>query len=105
MTDDEKLSMVKTMSEGVDTDETLLTYLKIAEKKILNRLYPFGGKNKTIPEKYEIMQCEIAVYLLNKRGAEGQTIHTENGISRNYESGDIAETLLAQITPIVGVMK
>lgn len=105
MTDDEKLSMVKTMSEGVDTDETLLTYLKIAEKKILNGLYPFGGENKTIPEKYEIMQCEIAVYLLNKRGAEGQTIHTENGISRNYESGDIAETLLAQITPVVGVMK
>ena len=105
MTDDEKLSMVKTMSEGVDTDETLLTYLKIAEKKILNRLYPFSGENKTIPEKYEIMQCEIAVYLLNKRGAEGQTTHTENGISRNYESGDIAETLLAQITPIVGVMK
>lgn len=105
MTDDEKLSMVKTMSEGVDTDGTLLTYLKIAEKKILNRLYPFGGENKTIPEKYEIMQCEIAVYLLNKRGAEGQTIHTENGISRNYESGDIAKTLLAQITPIVGVMK
>ena len=97
--------MVKTMSEGVDTDETLLTYLKIAEKKILNGLYPFGGENKTIPEKYEIMQCEIAVYLLNKRGAEGQTIHTENGISRNYESGDIAETLLAQITPVVGVMK
>ena len=105
MTDDEKLSMVKTMSEGVDTDETLLTYLKIAEKKILNRLYPFSCENKTIPEKYEIMQCEIAVYLLNKRGAEGQTIHTENGISRNYESGDIAETLLAQITPVVGVMK
>lgn len=105
MTDDEKLSMVKAMSEGVDTDETLLTYLKIAEKKILNRLYPFGDDKKTIPEKYEIMQCEIAVYLLNKRGAEGQTIHAENGISRSYESGDIAETLLTQITPIVGVVK
>lgn len=105
MTDSEKLSMVKAMSEGDDTDETLLAYLKIAEKKILSRLYPFGSNGKIIPEKYEIMQCEIAVYLLNKRGAEGQKIHTENGISRSYESGDIPWSLLAQITPIVGVIK
>lgn len=54
--------------------------------------------------KYDTVQVEIAAYMLNKRGAEGEIVHLENGISRHYEDGDIPPTLLRRITPMVGVM-
>lgn len=44
------------------------------------------------------------MYLLNKRGAEGQTAHSENGISRSYEDGDVPPTLLRDIVPFASVM-
>ena len=57
-----------------------------------------------VPEQYGFTQVEIAVYLLNKRGAEGQTAHSENGISRSYEDGDVPPTLLRDIVPFAAVM-
>jgi len=61
------------------------------------------GETKVVPSKYEYKQCEIAAFLLNKRGAEGQTGHNENGVSRAYEGGTIPPSMLAEITPYVGV--
>jgi hypothetical protein len=48
------------------------------------------------------LQVRVAVYLYNKIGAEGQISHSENGISRGYEPGDIPESLLKEVTPLVG---
>ena len=42
--------------------------------------------------------------MLNKRGAEGQTSHSENGISRSYENADIPESMLKSIIPFCGVL-
>lgn len=85
-------------------DETLNAYLYIAERKILSRMYPFGVPNDAaLPEKYLHLQCEIACYLLNKRGAEGQISHSENGVSRSYESASVPESMLAEVTPYCGV--
>ena len=47
---------------------------------------------------------DIDVALLNKRGAEGETAHSENGVSRSYEDGDIPPTLLRRILPMAGVI-
>ena len=58
-----------------------------------------------VPVQYEHLQLEIAIYMLNKRGAEGQTSHSENGISRSYENADIPKSMLMSITPNVGVIK
>lgn len=109
MTMTEKISQVRGMVGKVDTDadwtdNTLLTYLNIAGRKILNRAYPYNDSITEVPTRYEILQCEIATYLLNKRGAEGQTGHSENGISRSYESADVPESMLKDITPFVGVI-
>jgi len=52
-----------------------------------------------------MLQLEIATYLLNKRGAEGQTAHSENGISRSYESADVPSSMLNQIVPHCGIIK
>lgn len=104
MTQTEKLQLLKAMVGESDTEEVLLAYLNIAGRKILNRAYPFGTDETEVPVRYDFLQCEIAAYLLNKRGAEGQTGHSENGISRSYESADVPESLLGAVTPRVGVL-
>ena len=104
MTQVEKLKLLKAMVGESDTDGVLLAYLDIAGGKILNRAYPYGTDETEVPKRYEFLQCEIAAYLLNKRGAEGQTGHSENGISRSYESADVPESLLGAVTPMIGVI-
>jgi hypothetical protein len=105
MTQAEKLQLLKALVGESDTEEVLLAYLNIAGRKILNRAYPYGTDETDVPARYEFLQCEIAAYLLNKRGAEGQTGHSENGISRSYESADVPESLMSAVTPMIGVIR
>lgn len=104
MTHEEKVQLLKAMGCESETEEVLLTYLNLAGHKIINRAYPYDNDVTEVPTRYEFLQCEIAAYLLNKRGAEGQTSHSENGISRGYESADVPESLIGAVTPMVGVI-
>lgn len=45
-------------------------------------------------------QISIAIEIYNKRGAEGQVGHSENGLGRSYEKGDISDTVINKITPV-----
>lgn len=102
MTYEEKLS---TLAEMVSPDadvkpESFPVYLAMAAEKILNRCYPFGYDDETpVPTRYGLIQCKIATYFIHKRGADGQTSHSENGVSRGYDSGDVPESMLQEITP------
>lgn len=99
----DKVTMVKVMCS--EADETIINaYLDIAAQKVLARAYPFDYSITEVPPRYKLLQCEIAAYLINKRGAEGQTGHSENGISRTYGSADVPESLLSAITPMCGVI-
>lgn len=100
----EKLTMLRAMVGDGDSDEVLLTYLTLAGRKIINRAYPYDNDVDIVPRRYGYLQCEIAAYMLNKRGAEGETSHSENGVSRGYESADVPESLMGQIVPFCGVM-
>lgn len=108
MTEIEKLSMLRVMvgqpNEGDWSDEVLTSYLAIAGRKIINRAYPYDDTVTEVPRRYGYLQCDIATYLLNKRGAEGQTAHSENGISRSFESADVPESMLKEVVPHVGVL-
>lgn len=108
MTDVEKLSMLRVMvgqpNEGDWADDVLISYLAIAGRKIINRAYPYDDTVTEVPRRYAYLQCEIANYLLNKRGAEGQTSHSENGINRSYESADVPASMLSEIIPFCGVL-
>lgn len=90
--------------DDVAKDKLLQFYLDVAKTKILERLYPLDDKKTELPDKYLLRQIEIAVYLYNKQGAEGQIVHGENGIMRTYESSDVPESLMRGITPFVGVV-
>jgi hypothetical protein len=109
MTEVEKLSLLRAMVGTPNTDENwsddvLISYLNIAGRKIINRAYPYDDTIGEVPRRYGYLQCEIANYLLNKRGAEGQIAHSENGVSRSYESADVPEAMLSEVIPHVGVL-
>ena len=103
MTNEDKLSMLKSMTG--ETDQAVLsTYLSLAKGVVISKAYPYGTGEEEIPTPYHTVHVEIAAFMLNKRGAEGEVSHSENGISRSYEDGDIPPTLLRRITPMAGVM-
>lgn len=91
MTDAEKIAMVSAMSDETDTS-VVSAYLYLAGQKILR--IACKPDVTEVPEKYDGLHVEAAVYLLNKRGGEGETQHSENGISRTYESADLPDSLL-----------
>lgn len=99
----EKIEMVKAMTGETD-ENTVSAYLELAGNKVCRKAFPFDPTVMDVPEQYGLTQVEIAVYLLNKRGAEGETNHSENGISRSYEDGDVPPSLMRQIVPMAGVM-
>lgn len=103
MTDAEKLTMVQAMT-GEEDDEVISAYLYMAGRKICSLAYPFEDVSE-VPARYEHIQIDAAVYLLNKRGAEGETSHSENGISRSYENADLPESMLRSIAPMCKVVK
>ena len=108
MTEVEKLSLLRIMvgqpNEGDWADDVLISYLTIAGRKIINRAYPYDDAITEVPRRYGYLQCEIACYLLNRRGSEGQVSHSENGINRSYESADVPESMLNEVIPHVGVL-
>ena len=88
---------------GETDDNILLTFLDIAGEKILEKCYPYRHDKREVPARYHSTQLEIAVYLLNKRGAEGEKAHSENGITRSYESASVPDSMLKGIVPFASV--
>ena len=106
MTNADMIAIVESMS-GETVEAVVSAYLAMAGDAILNRAYPFATEQErgslTVPIRYQNLQCEIAAYLLNKRGAEGETMHNENGINRGYENGSIPDSMLKQVVPFCSV--
>lgn len=104
MTDAEKLATLKDMLDSGDTtsDEIANAYLAAAKQAVINLAYPFGNGSEVMPEKYDYEQIEIALYMLNRRGSEGETAHTEGGTSRTFEVADIPISLRCRITAYAG---
>ena len=104
MTGEEKIKRLGVLISPDTADAELLSVLiEQAEGIVLNRRYPFGVPDEaTVPAMYEHIQLQIAVELFSKMGAEGQTGHNENGISRAYEAADVSPSLLRRIIPVCG---
>lgn len=102
-----KLQILRGMVESKDSDDVLTAYLLDAAELVLNIVYPTENNREglTVPDRYSMNQIQIAAYKLNKRGAEGEIQHIENGVHRNYGSSDVPEALIRHITPFCGVVK
>lgn len=108
MNNQELLDFTKRLLDKTTTEEDGLIqdYLAIAREIILNRIHPYKPTlpNEEVPDKYHILQCRIVVDLYNKRGAEGEVAHGENGVNRTYESANVSKSLLKEIVPKAGVL-
>lgn len=106
MTDTEMKDLVSALS-GESSETIVSAFISMAGRAILNKAYPFATDTEltelSVPVRYQDLQVEIAVYLLNKRGAEGETSHNENGINRSYENGSVPRSMLKQVVPFCGV--
>lgn len=104
MTNDEKIERLAVLiSPDTATDDLLHYLLEQSEGIVLNRRYPFGApEGATLSPFLEQIQIRVAVELFSKMGAEGQTAHNENGVSRTYEAADVSPSLLRQIVPVCG---
>lgn len=103
MTYEEKIEALRALLDVQEEDPIILdVYLDIAGQKILNKMYPFKTDytGLDVPARYCMMQINIAQYLYNKRGAEGEIQHIENGIHRNYGSADVPDGMLKDIIPM-----
>lgn len=98
---DEALAETEADTDG-HLDELLWSYLLKAAEAILCTRYPFRRpEHAEVEPRFYQTQVEIAVYLFNKRGAENESLHSENGISRSYGADTgIPKSLLARITPM-----
>lgn len=100
----EKLKIWLDMKDS-DTshDQKLQLMLDRAESVIRHkRNWP---DDEAMETRWNELQIQIAIFLYNKQGAEGEKSHDENGVKRIYENADIPDSLLNDITPIVKVIE
>ena len=110
MTDAEKLATVKTiLSDGgaLPPDETITTYLGMAQSEILQWLYHLvGGVPEdvtAVPVRYENTQIYAVVVGFTQSGAEGTKDHSENGIKSAFRYSDMLDYVHNNVFPIVRV--
>lgn len=90
-----QLNLLKELLESPPVSDDLLEfYLGKAEQVICDI-----RNSNVVEDKYKYVQVEMAIELFNKRGAEGQDSHSENGINRGWETAEISDALLAKVTP------
>lgn len=83
-----------------ETAEVVTSFVDDAGEAIINHIYPFREEEALeVPMRYQRRQVEIAVYLVNKRGAEGETKHNENGTDRTYEEAEIPKSYFKGLMP------
>ena len=104
MTEDEKVQLVEQLITDVAVTTAMIeSYLALAADRILSRVWPFGGAPAEWPTQYDMVQVQLTVRMIARRGGEGEIAHSENGVSRTYKSVD-DEDILGQLTPYVGVV-
>ena len=104
MTTQDQIVLVSSLT-GENDEDVINTYLDLAEAAILDRMYaahterPEGA---SVPEKYQMLQCQLAARYIARRGGDGEVSHSEGGVSRSWASPDDAD-LLSRVTPLAGI--
>lgn len=79
---------------GTDQDDMLQLFLDDVETDILT----WTNRDK-LPDALEPIQRQLAVMRYNKQGIEGETAHSEGGISRSFD--DLPDSLRSAISQYV----
>lgn len=108
--EDAQAMLVQYISAVLDREVTeeelplLSLLLEFAKDKIFAQGWSMSKPPDELPSQYRSLQIRIAAELYNHMGADGQTSYTNNGISRTWESADVAQSLLDEVVPRIGVI-
>lgn len=110
MTDAEKIATLKVLLDDggeVPSDTKLQKYLDLSKAEILAWMYHLIGGVPTdvtaVPSRYEGTQIYAVVAGYTHAGSEGQSRHTENGISRDFLYEDMIGYIHNHVLPYVRV--
>lgn len=103
LSDGDKVSLTRTLcgvEEGAH-DALLTSYLALARGRILALRNPFSADPdaEAWEPRYDTLQCEFAADMYNRRGAEGETSHTEGGITRKWGTDSVSRGLVQRVVP------
>lgn len=86
-----------------DKDTPTLKYEVKRAIREINRCRRFDAtETQPYDKKYEDLIIPLAISSFAKIGAEGENVHSENGITRHYTSGgDYPKELLDEIIPLI----
>lgn len=90
------------LNDELATDAVVTELLEDAQEAIFLRMYPFGVPEDVtdVPARYQRLQIKLAVRYFNRIGADGETVHMENGIHHHYGSAN-DEDLLQEIMQVI----
>ena len=105
MTDAEMIASVDAIVDDARLTRFTRYYLQVAKSAVVAHLFPFeeSADWTDVPDKHHGRVVEMTVYLVNRRGAEGQLAHSENGVYRTYEDAAIPPSYFRGMVPHVGV--
>lgn len=109
MTLEKKLKTIKTTLgisiDDVTLDNELSAYLDMAANEILNWMYINHPSDRPtepeVPLRYENVQIQGVVYGYNHKGAEGETVHNENGINRTFVYADMLDYIRSNVFQLI----
>ena len=105
MTLDDKITMVQALSDETD-EEVISAFLSMAGSALCRYADPYHTMTEeALLELYPDVQVDIAAYKLGKRGWDYENRHVENGVTREYEVGDVPPSILARVTRIASGVK
>lgn len=82
----------------------LLILINRAIRKVCAKRYPFGytdDEKEAAVKRYRDTVFAAVVYYWAKQGADGENSHSENGISRSYQSED---DIYFDVVPMVKII-
>ena len=103
---DKLLNGLKVVLKARDFDDYSEDYLLYEINQaigMINKCRNFTPTNeKPYDKKYEYLIIPMCISSIAKIGAEGEIVHSENGIVRNYNTGDdYPKELISQIIPLI----
>ena len=107
MTLNEKIVMLTSLLSNdpvVPSQEVLTVYLQIAEQEILAWRYSYGTAPDSLPAEFEMTQIYAVLAGLTNAGAEGETNHSENGITRTFRHDSMLAYIHANVRPVCKVV-
>ena len=108
MTLNEKLTLLLSLMENdpvKPSQDVLTAYLAMAKQEILAWRYSYGETMPDeVPAEYEITQIYAVLAGFTTSGVEGETSHTENGITRAFRYDSMLAYIHANVRPICKVV-